>query len=146
MARPDPREVINNLAFVKNHGIEIVAIEDGVAHVRMPFREEFSTPPDLFPTAMVGMVGDVAAIGACFAAVPADHACATLDYTVKNTGLAAGEALHAEGRVLMSGKTISVGSADVYVLRGGERHHCGTVLATARVYRVKGERPSTARE
>jgi acyl-coenzyme A thioesterase PaaI-like protein len=139
---PDARKAINELAFVKSHGIEIVSIEDGVARVRMPFSPRFATLPDLFPTAMVGMVGDVAAVGACFAAVPADHACATLDFTVKNTGLASGEALYAEGRALMVGKTISVGSADVYVMNGDTRRHCGTVLATARVYKVKGEGPS----
>lgn len=137
LAKLDAREVINNLPFVKNHGIEIVSIVDGVASVTMSYAQEFSTPPGLFPTAIVGMVGDVAAVGACFAAVPPGFACATLDYTVKNTGLAEGEALFAEGRVLMSGKTISVGSADVYVIRGGERHHCGSVLATARVYEVR---------
>lgn len=142
----DARAIINALPFVKNHGIEIMAIEDGVAKVRMPFSPDFATPPDLFPTAMVGMVGDVAAVGACFGSIPPGHACATLDFTVKNTGLAAGDALYAEGRVLMIGKTISVGSADVYVMSGSERRHCGTVLATARVYQVKDPAPSNGKE
>lgn len=132
------KDLINNLPFVKNHGIEVISLERGVSVVSMDFLPEFSTPPDLFPTAMVGMVGDVAAIAACFGAAPEGYACATLDYTVKNTGLASGEQLVAEGRVLMAGKTISVGSADVYVMKGGDKWHCGTVLATARVYKVRG--------
>lgn len=133
----DVRDIINALPFVKNHGVELVSIEDGVTKVRMAYDETYSTPPGLFPTAMVGLVGDVAAVAACYAAAPAGHACATLDYTIKNTGLAQGSELVAEGRVLMTGKTVSVGAADVYVIEDGERRPCGTVLATARVYKVR---------
>ncbi len=133
----DVRPIINALPFVKNHRVELLSIDDGVTTVRMPYDEAYSTPPGLFPTAMVGFVGDVAAVAACFAAAPEGHACATLDFTVKNTGLADGDELVAEGRVLMAGKTVSVGAADVYVVKNGRRSPCGTVLATARVYRVK---------
>lgn len=136
-AARDVIAIINALPFVRNHGVELVAIEDGVTRVRMPFDDTYSTPPGLFPTAMVGLIGDVAAIAACYAAAPQGYACATLDFTVKNTGLAQGEELVAEGRVLMAGKTVSVGAADIYVIDKGERRPCGTVLATARVYKVK---------
>jgi uncharacterized protein (TIGR00369 family) len=133
----DTKAIIAELPFVKNHGISVVRIDRDGATVRMPFDPRFGTPPDMFPTAMVGMIGDVAAIAACYAVAPEGHACATLDFTVKNTGLAQGDELFAEGRVLMAGKTVSVGAADIYVMDGGERRPCGTVLATARVYRVK---------
>ncbi|MCV0394624.1 MAG: PaaI family thioesterase [Rhizobiaceae bacterium] len=133
----DVLDLINALPFVRNHAVSVLELGEGMSVVSMPFDPLWSTPPDLFPTAMVGLVGDVAAISACFTKAPSGHACATLDFTVKNTGLARGEALRAEGRVLMAGKTVSVGAADVYVVRGGERHPCGTVLATARVYAVE---------
>ena len=143
MPAKEARDVINNLAFVKNHGVEIFEVVDGITHVRMPYQQQYSTLPAMFPTAMVGLVGDVAAIGACFAALPAGYACATLDYTVKNTGLAEGDELYAEGKVLMTGKTITVGSADVYVRTGNQRRHCGTVLATGRVYQARDKRPAS---
>lgn len=146
MPQADARRIINAFPFVKNHGIEIVAVEGGVTRVQMPYDETFCTVPGLFPTAMVGLVGDVAAVGACFAAAPEGFACATLDFTVKNTGLATGEMLCAEGRALMTGKTISVGSADIYVMNGSEKRHCGTVLATARVYKASGDGPSNLKE
>jgi acyl-coenzyme A thioesterase PaaI-like protein len=133
----DTRAIIANLPFVKNHGIEVVSADGNGATVRMPFDPQFGTPPDMFPTAMVGMIGDVAAVSACYAVVPEGYACATLDFTVKNTGLAQGDELVAIGRVLMAGKTVSVGAADVYAIRSGERVPCGTVLATGRVYKIK---------
>lgn len=133
----DTRAIIAELPFVKNHGMSVVKVDRDGATVRMPFDPRFGTPPDMFPTAMVGMMGDVAAISACYVVAPEGYACATLDFTVKNIGLAQGDELVAEGRVLMAGKTVSVGAADIYVVTNGERRPCGTVLATARVYKVK---------
>lgn len=133
----DTRAIISGLPFVANHGIEVVSADAEGATVRMPFDPQFGTPPDMFPTAMVGMIGDVAAVAACYAVAPEGHACATLDFTVKNTGLAQGDELVAVGRVLMAGKTVSVGAADIYAVSEGKRRPCGTVLATARVYKVK---------
>lgn len=133
----DLAELIGALPFVRSHGIDVVSVGDGASVVRMPFDGTFSTPPALFPAAMVGMLGDVAAVSACQSTVPPDHACATLDYTVKMTGPASGEALVAEGRALRSGATICVGAADVYVIDGDEKRHCGAVLATARVHEIR---------
>lgn len=133
----DTRAIIANLPFVKSHGIEVLRLDESGATVRMAFDPQFGTPPNMLPTAMVGMIGDVAAVAACYAAAPEGYACATLDFTVKNTGLASGDEFVAEGRVLMAGKTVSVGTADVYAISNGERRPCGTVLATARVYKVK---------
>lgn len=134
----DLRSIVNAMPFVSHHGVEVVELGDGRSLVRMPFAPEFSSPPALFPAAMVGLVGDVAAVSACMSAAPAGFACATLDFTVKMTGVAAGAELVAEGRVLQAGRTVSVGAADVYVTEDGERRLCGSVLATARVYEIRG--------
>jgi uncharacterized protein (TIGR00369 family) len=132
------KDVIAALPFVRSHGIEIVALDGGRSTVRMPFVSQHSTPPGNFPAGIVGLVGDVAAISACTSAAPAGHACATLDFTVKMTGQAAGAALLAEGRALEVGKTFAVGAADIYVMDGEEKRLCGTVLASGRIYQVKG--------
>lgn len=134
----DSRSLVNALPFVRNHGVEVVELADGRSVVRMPFATAFSTPPALFPAAMVGLVGDVAAVSACMSVAPAGFACATLDFTVKMTAVAAGTELVGEGRVLQAGRTISVGAADIYVVDGDDRRHCGSVLATARVYEIRG--------
>jgi uncharacterized protein (TIGR00369 family) len=132
------KAVIGALPFVRSHGIEIVALEGGRSTVRMPFAAEHATPPANFPAGIVGLLGDVAAISACTSAAPTGHACATLDFTVKMTGPAAGNALLAEGRAIEVGKTFAVGAADIYVTDGEERRLCGTVLASGRIYQVKG--------
>ena len=81
---------------------------------------------------MVGTAGDVAAVSSCLSLLPPDWALATLDFTVKMTGIAKGQRLLAKGRVLQAGRTNSVGAADVYAVMEGRESLCGTVLATTR--------------
>jgi acyl-coenzyme A thioesterase PaaI-like protein len=102
----------------------------------MPFAERFSTPPRNFPASIVGTLGDVAAVSSCTSRLPSGWAAATLDYTIKMTAPAQGEKLVARGRVLQAGQTICVGAADIYVASNGGEVLCGTVLATARSFKL----------
>lgn len=125
---------VAGLPFVKNHGIELVEVAKGRAVARLPFNAAFATPPDLFPAAMVGMLGDIAAITACSAAGPPGAACSTLDFTVKMTAPARGSHLEAEGTALQAGATTAIGKADIFAVSpAGERRHCAVVLATGRM-------------
>jgi acyl-coenzyme A thioesterase PaaI-like protein len=82
--------------------------------IELPFDERFSGPKTLFPASIVGTAGDVAAVSSCLSLLPKGWALATLDFTVKMTGVAKGEKLKAKGRVLQAGHTNSVGAADIY--------------------------------
>ncbi len=123
--------------FVQEFGIEIVSVDDGEVIVEMPFSKRFSTPPHSFPASIVGMLGDVAAVSSCGSALPKGWAASTLDYTVKMTGRAIGESLRAKAKVLQSGKTTSVATADIFSVSSGEETHCGVVLATTRNFEMK---------
>ena len=90
----------------------------------------------MFPASMVGTAGDVAAVSSCLSLLPKGWALATLDFTVKMTGIAKGEKLKAKGRVLQAGHTNSVGAADVYIVAAGKEALCGTVLATTRNFKI----------
>ena len=117
------------------HSHRLVA--PGEVTIELPFDRRFSGPPGQFPAAMVGAAGDVAAVSSCLSLLPRGFAPATLDFTVKMTGVAKGEMLRARGRVLQAGRTNSVGAADVYAVADGIETLCGTVLATTRNFQVK---------
>ncbi|PHQ66265.1 MAG: aromatic catabolism protein [Sneathiella sp.] len=123
--------------FAQSYGVKVIEERPGVVVVEAPYIEALSTLPDLFPTSTVGAVGDIAALCACLSLLPKGWACATLDFTVKMTGQARGEKLIARGKVLQAGKTVSVGSADVYVVNNGQEQLCGAVLATGRNFLIK---------
>src|SRR6476646_1847320 len=113
------RSFISALAFVREFSISLISVKPGSVTVELPFDERFSGPPTLFPASMVGTAGDVAAVASCLTLMPKGWALATLDFTIKMTGIAKGEALRAKGRVLQNGRTNSIGAADVYSVSDG---------------------------
>jgi acyl-coenzyme A thioesterase PaaI-like protein len=125
------------LAFVREFSITVVSLVPGSVTIELPFNERFSGPPNLFPASMVGTAGDIAAVASCLTLMPKGWALATLDFTIKMTGIAKGEKLRAKGRVLQDGRTNSVGAADVYCVSGGTELLCATVLATTRNFKIK---------
>jgi acyl-coenzyme A thioesterase PaaI-like protein len=129
--------LLSGLAFVREFSINVVSLKPGSVTVELPFDERFSGPPGVFPASMVGTVGDVAAVASCLSLMPKGWAAATIDFTIKMTGVARGEKLRAKGRVLQNGRTNSVGAADVYSVSGGGEMLCGTVLATTRNFVIK---------
>ena len=125
------------LAFVREYAIQVVSVAPGQIAIELPFDERFSGPPGQFPASMVGAAGDVAAVSSCLSLLPRGWALATLDFTIKMTGIAKGEKLRATGRVLQAGRTNSVGAADVYIVSAERETLRGTVLATTRNFQIR---------
>jgi acyl-coenzyme A thioesterase PaaI-like protein len=131
------RSFLARLPFVREYAIEVASAVPGTVTIELPFDQRFSGPPGQFPASMVGTAGDVAAVSSCLSLLPSGWALATLDFTVKMTGIAKGDRLRAKGRVLQAGRTNSVGAADVYAVSGDREVLCGTVLATTRNFQIK---------
>jgi acyl-coenzyme A thioesterase PaaI-like protein len=125
------------LPFARTYAINLVSMLPGQVAIELPFDEKFSGPPGQFPASMVGTAGDVAAVSSCLSLLPKGWALATIDFTIKMTGVAKGEKLRAKGRVLQAGRTNSVGAADVYIVSAERETLCGTVLATTRNFQIK---------
>jgi len=131
------RSFLAGLPFVREYAIEVVSAAPGAVTIELPFDRRFSGPPGQFPASMVGTSGDVAAVSSCLSLLPRGWALATLDFTIKMTGIAKGDRLRAKGRVLQAGRINSVGAADVFVLSAEGERLCGTVLATTRNFQIK---------
>ena len=68
--------------------------------------------------------------------LPCGWAASTVDYTIKLIAPAAGEKIVARGRVVRSGRTLSVTASEVYAVRAGKETLCATALATIRNFEV----------
>lgn len=137
LERTEIEGFIGAMPFVREYAIRITSVEPGEVVIELPFDDRFSGPPGQFPASIVGTAGDVAAVSSCLSLVPTGWAVATLDFTIKMTGVAKGERLRAKGRVLQAGRTNSVGIAEVYVVSADQEALCGTVLATTRNFQMK---------
>ena len=132
VTEPDVVSFLSGLPFVREYAISIVSVMPGEVTIDLPFDERFSGPPGQFPASMVGAAGDVAAVASCLSLLPKGWALATLDFTIKMTGVAKGDKLRARGRVLQAGRTNSVSAANVYIVSSEREGLCGAVLATTR--------------
>ena len=136
----DQKEIegfISRLPFVREYAIRVASAAPGQVIIELPFDERFSGPPGQLPASIVGTAGDVAAVSSCLSLLPRGWAVATLDFTIKMTGVAKGEKLRAKGRVLQAGRTNSVGAADIYIVLSDQEILCGTVLATTRNFQTR---------
>ena len=131
------RSFVFDLPFVREFAISVVELAPGTVTIELPFNERFSGPPTLFPASIVGTAGDVAAVISCLSLLPRGWALATIDFTIKMTGLAKGDKLRAKGRVLQNGRTNSVGAAEIYAVSASSEPLCGSVLTTTRNFKIK---------
>jgi acyl-coenzyme A thioesterase PaaI-like protein len=70
----------------------------------------------------------------------ADDSVLTVEYKMNLLAPADGEELVAQARVVRSGKTLKICTADVFVKKGGVENHCATVLSTVMCLAGKPDR------
>jgi uncharacterized protein (TIGR00369 family) len=119
-------------------GFAVTGVGPGHFEITQPFRTELSFMPGIFQAGPVGTLADMAAACAGMTMLPCGWAASTVDYTIKLLAPAAGDKIVARGRVVRSGRTLSVAAADVYAVREGKETLCATALATIRNFETSG--------
>src|SRR5437763_15873845 len=120
------------MPIAQHFGFAITGVGPGLFEITQPFREELSFRPGVFQAGPVGTLADMAAARAGMTMLPRGWGTSTVDYTIKLIAPAAGEKLVKRGRVLRSGRTLSVTASEVYAVREGNETLCATALATIR--------------
>jgi uncharacterized protein (TIGR00369 family) len=126
------KRFLMEMPIAKHFGFAVTHVGAGLFEITQPFKEELSFSPGLFQAGPVGTLADMAAACAGATMLPRGWGASTVDYTIKLVAPAAGEKLVARGRVVRSGRTLSVTAADVYAVQGGNETLCATALATIR--------------
>jgi uncharacterized protein (TIGR00369 family) len=135
---PDPdfaetaKRFLMAMPIAQYFGFTVTGVRPGLFEITQPFRKELSFRPGIFQAGPVGTLADMAAACAGMTMLPRGWAASTVDYTIKLIAPAAGEKLVARGRLVRSGRTLSVTASDVYAVREGNETLCATALATIR--------------
>lgn len=111
-------------------GAELVRVEPGVVDIAMAFRPELTQQHGFFHAGFVSTIMDTAGGYAGFTLFAADAAVLTVEFKVNLIAAADGERVVAEGRVIRSGRTLTVCQMDAFVEKGGRRAHCATGVQT----------------
>jgi uncharacterized protein (TIGR00369 family) len=142
--RPNPdfaettRRFLTEMPISQYFGFAVTGVGPGFFEITQPFRKELSFRPGIFQAGPVGTLADMAAACAGMTMLPCGWAASTVDYTIKLIAPAAGDKIVARGRVVRSGRTLSVAAADVYAVREEKETLCATALATIRNFEISG--------
>src|SRR3978361_97544 len=95
-------------------GFDITDVAPGRFEISQPFRRELSFREGVFQAGPIGTLADMAAACAGAPRLPEGWAASPVADTLKLLAPAVGDKLVARGRVLRSGRTLSVAAADVF--------------------------------
>ena len=124
-------------------GATLGRVAAGVIEIEVPFSAGVSQQHGFFHGAVMGAIGDSACGYAAMTLTPAGAEVLTIEYKVNFLSPGRGERLIARGRVTKPGRTVTVCTADVFAVIGGQEKLVATMLAT--IMTVGGERDVSPR-
>jgi uncharacterized protein (TIGR00369 family) len=135
------RDSFSRQGMMQHLGARLVELAPGHAAIHVPFRPELTQQHSFFHAGVSGTIADSACGYAAYTLMPADSSVLTVEYKMNLLAPADGEELIARARVLRSGKTLKICSADVFVRKNASEVHCATMLATIMCLPGKPDRP-----
>jgi len=135
------RDSFQRQGLMRHLGAELVSLEPGGAVIRVPFCGELTQQHGYFHAGVTGAIADSSCGYAAYTLMPADSSVLTVEYKINLLAAADGEELIARARVVRSGKTLKICTADVFVRKEGTENHCAMMLATIMCMAGKSDRP-----
>lgn len=124
------RESFNRQSHMATLGVEMVYIAPGEVHLAFPFAEEFCQQNGFMHAGAIASVADSANGYAAYTLAPPDTDVLAVEFKISLLAPARGMGFLACGRVLRSGRTLTVCQADVFTTGADERALIATMLST----------------
>ena len=124
------RESFARQRFMSTLGARLAAVEPGAVDVELPFADSLVQQHGYLHAGAVAAAMDTACGYAALTLLDGDAAVLTVEFKVHLLEPAAGERVLARGRVVRSGRTLTVCRAEAAALAGDVEHHVATMTAT----------------
>ncbi len=111
-------------------GAELEKVAPGEVEIGLAFRRELSQQHGFFHAGILSTIADSAGGYAGFTLFPPEAGVLTVEFKLNLMAAADGERARAVGRVIRSGRTLTVCHIDVFVTKGARTTHCATGLQT----------------
>jgi uncharacterized protein (TIGR00369 family) len=131
ISRHGTRESFARQGVMAFLGATLERVEPGIVEIALPFKPELSQQHGFFHGGVISTIADSAGGYAGFTLFPAEAGVLTVEFKINLLAAADGERAIAVGRVVRSGRTLTVCTLDAYVEKGGRRTHCATGMQTA---------------
>jgi len=111
-------------------GASVLSVAAGETELAMPFSERLTQQHGFIHAGIITMLCDTACGFAALSLMPADAAVLTTEFKVNLLSPAKGERFIAKGRVVRSGKTLTVCLGEVFAEEGGKRKQVALMTAS----------------
>jgi uncharacterized protein (TIGR00369 family) len=111
-------------------GARLVRVAPGEVDIEMPYRADLSQQHGFLHAGIVSTVLDSACGYAAFSLMPADAAVLSIEFKTNLMAPARGELLIARAHVVRAGRTVTVCTADAFMVENGAEKHVATMLGT----------------
>ncbi|HET6229817.1 MAG TPA: PaaI family thioesterase [Longimicrobiaceae bacterium] len=111
-------------------GARLVRVAPGEVDIEMPYHADLSQQHGFLHAGIVSTVLDSACGYAAFSLMPADAAVLSIEFKTNLMAPARGELLIARAHVVRAGRTVTVCTADAFMVENGTEKHVATMLGT----------------
>jgi uncharacterized protein (TIGR00369 family) len=118
-------------------GASLAAVEAGASEIRLPYRADLTQQKGFVHGGIIGMIADSAAGYAAYSLMPQSASLITVEYKMNILAPARGS-LVARGKVIKSGRTLTVARAEVYAEDGT---HVASMQQTLMMLRDRSDHP-----
>jgi uncharacterized protein (TIGR00369 family) len=129
--RRDLQEWIQAMPVARMLGLSVQFTAGGSSAVRLQVRADMTFDGTGVQAGIVGLVADVAGVGAGASTLPHGWGATTASCAVTNLAPARGSLLHADGTCVRSGRTLLVSTVEVFIEHDGQRRLCAVATTTA---------------
>ncbi len=116
--------------LMRHLGATLRSVAPGAVEVEVGFRDELTQQQGFFHGAVTTAIADTACGYSALTLMPAGSEVLTVEFKINLFAPARGEQLVARGRVIRSGRTITVCHGDVYAVADAVESHCATMTTT----------------
>jgi uncharacterized protein (TIGR00369 family) len=135
------RDSFARQGLMRHLSAEIAALVLGECEIRVPFRQELTQQHGYFHAGVTAAIADSASGYAAYSLMPSNYSVLTVEYKINLVAPAAGELLIARARVVRSGKTLKVCTADLFAMKDGKETLCATTLSTIMAMQDRSDMP-----
>jgi uncharacterized protein (TIGR00369 family) len=121
-------------------GATLTAIEPGMVEISLPYRDDLTQQHGYMHAGILGTIADSAGGYAGFTLMPAGSNVLSVEYRMHLLAPARGETFVARGRVVRSGRTLTVCQLEVDAIENGASSRCAIGTQTLMCMRETADR------
>lgn len=132
------REIFERQSFMRMIGAQIAALSPGACDLELPYRDDLCQQNVYLHGGVITSIADTSCGIASSTLLAPDAGILSVEFKYNMMAPAAGERFLARGRVIRSGRTLTIAESAVFAIKGGIETEIGRMLATMMFLESKG--------